>query len=64
MFKATFFIAAKASKQTHKQTTWESPNVHQLMNKHDIQTKECHISIRWILKVYTCNPSMPKAGEL
>lgn len=29
---------------------------------HNIETKEQHITVRWILKVYTYNPSILEAG--
>lgn len=36
MFKATFLIAAR---------NWEPLNVQQLMNKHDTESKGCHITV-------------------
>lgn len=33
-------------------------------DKHDIQTTEQHITVNWILKVYTYNPSILEAGGL
>lgn len=33
-------------------------------DEHDIQTTEQHITVNWILKVYTYNPSILEAGGL
>lgn len=33
-------------------------------DEHDIQTTEQHITVKWILKVYTYNPSILEAGGL